>query len=75
MAYNTKHMLKDADDKYIPQQYDQVNDVFIPLLKMEYYGATVTSRPDITKVPVGAVYQAVDTQEIWQSNGTTWKVI
>lgn len=42
---------------------------------MEYYGPTVTQRPAANKVPVGAIYCAVSTQEYWQSDGTTWVVI
>lgn len=42
---------------------------------MEYYGATQAERPDISTVPTGAIYLAVDTQETWQSNGTSWVVI
>jgi hypothetical protein len=43
--------------------------------EMEYYGADVSSRPQADVVPVGAVFMAVDTQEVWMSNGTTWVVI
>lgn len=42
---------------------------------MEYYGATVADRPDANEVLVGAIFMAVDTQEMWQSNGTTWVVV
>ena len=39
---------------------------------MEYYGATVAQRPAANSVPVGAYFMAVQTQEIWQSDGTDW---
>lgn len=42
---------------------------------VELYGATENDRPFADDVAIGAVYMAVDTQEIWQSNGTEWKVI
>ena len=42
---------------------------------MEYYGATVAQRPEATEVPVGATYMAVNTGDVWQSNGTDWVVI
>ena len=42
---------------------------------MEYYGATVGDRPAANAVPVGAIYMAVNTQEVWQSNGTDWVVM
>ncbi|WP_226035590.1 hypothetical protein [Aquibacillus saliphilus] len=42
---------------------------------LEKYGATITQRPDATTVPVGFIYMAVDTQEMWQSNGTSWVVV
>lgn len=42
---------------------------------MEYYGATVDNRPAADSVPVGAMYMAVQTQEIWQTDGTDWVVV
>lgn len=42
---------------------------------MELYGATVAQRPAANSVPVGAYFMAVQTQEIWQSDGTNWVVI
>ena len=42
---------------------------------MEYYGATVATRPNANAVPVGAVFMAVDSAEIWQSNGASWVVL
>ncbi len=42
---------------------------------MEYYGATASERPAVADVPVGAVYMAVRTQEMWQSDGTQWVVM
>jgi len=39
---------------------------------MEVYGATVDQRPDPTAVLVGAAYMAVNTGEVWQSNGFEW---
>ena len=42
---------------------------------MEIYGATVDQRPDPTTVPVGAGYMAVNTGDVWQSNGFEWVVL
>src|SRR5690606_36983387 len=42
---------------------------------MEIYGPTEAERPAANTVPVGAVYMAVNTGEIWQSNGTDWVVL
>jgi len=42
---------------------------------MQHFGKTVADRPAASSVPVGAIYMAVDTQEIWQSNGSTWVVM
>jgi len=42
---------------------------------MELFGPTINERPAASSVPVGAVYMAVDTGEVWQSNGTTWVVL
>lgn len=43
--------------------------------KMEHYGRAVSNRPVVSAVPVGAIYMAIDTQEVWQSNGLEWKVL
>ena len=42
---------------------------------MEVYKPTVEERPAANSVPVGAVFMAVNTGEIWQSNGTDWVVM
>ncbi len=42
---------------------------------MEFYGATEDERPSADAVEVGAVYMAVDSQTVWQSNGTDWVVM
>ena len=42
---------------------------------MEHYGATVAQRPEATEVPVGAAYMAVNTGDVWQSNGFEWVVL
>ena len=42
---------------------------------MELYGATIDERPPANSVPVGATYMAVNTQEVWQSDGTDWVVM
>ncbi len=42
---------------------------------MERYGATVNERPSADSVPVGTTYMAVDTSEVWQSNGSSWVVL
>jgi len=47
----------------------------LPKSQMEYYGATVADRPAANTVPVGAVYMAVNSGEVWQSNGISWVVM
>lgn len=47
----------------------------LPPSAMEIYGPTADQRPAANSVPVGAVYMAVNTGEIWQSNGTDWVVL
>ena|GEM_PF-6213546 len=42
--------------------------------EMEGYGATVATRPLATAVPIGFIFEAVTTQEFWQSDGTNWVV-
>ena len=42
---------------------------------MEIYKPTVEERPAANSVPVGACFMAVNTGEIWQSNGTDWVVM
>lgn len=42
---------------------------------MEIYGATVADRPPANSVPIGATYMAVNTGDVWQSNGFEWVVM
>lgn len=51
---------------------DKTDNLYKP---MEYYGATIATRPAANAVPVGAVYMAINTQEMWQSNGVDWVVM
>lgn len=71
-------ILRDRLGSPIPQVWDSTKNEFVPyesVVKMEYYGATVNDRPAADAVPLGAVFMAVQTQEIWQSDGTNWVVI
>lgn len=54
---------------------DGTQKVTVNSSAMEYYGATIATRPAANAVPVGAVYMAVNTQEMWQSNGVDWVVM
>jgi hypothetical protein len=42
---------------------------------LECYGPTVSERPAANTVPIGAVYMAVQTQQMWQSDGSQWVVM
>ena len=42
---------------------------------LERYGATEAQRPAANSVPVGTVYMAVQTQQMWQSDGSQWVVM
>ena len=42
---------------------------------LERYGPTVSERPAANTVPIGAVYMAVQTQQMWQSDGSQWVVM
>ena len=50
MAYNTKKMLTDADDKLIPQIYDTVADEFKPLSTDVYNNINVNNFPATQQV-------------------------
>jgi len=39
---------------------------------MELYGATADDRPAANSVRVGTYFTEVDSQQVWQSNGTEW---
>lgn len=47
----------------------------LPLSEMEMYGPTVAERPPADEVPLATIYMALDTREMWFSNGTTWEVL
>lgn len=72
-------ILRDRLGAPIPQAWDSVKKRFVPYeraaTQMDYYGATIGDRPAANAVPVGAVFMAVQTQEIWQTDGTSWVVI
>jgi hypothetical protein len=36
------------------------------------YGAGDNDKPSASSVPIGTFYQAVNTDNIWQSNGSSW---
>lgn len=38
------------------------------------YGKTIDDRPPASSVPIGHVFMAVKTQEMWQSYGDDWEV-
>lgn len=75
MAYYTKHLLKDGYGQNIPQMFDQANDVFEPLKKMEYFGLSTDTKPNAADVPKGATYFEIDTTNAYMCDGTTWRLI
>ena len=56
----------------IDQTTPGANNVVLTGSNMEYYGATVATRPAADTVALGALFMAVSTQEVWQSDGTNW---
>ncbi|WPC08755.1 hypothetical protein [Globicatella sp. PHS-GS-PNBC-21-1553] len=42
--------------------------------QMEYIVPTIHQRPSIYQVPVGTICMAIDTREMWISNGQAWEV-
>lgn len=82
-----KQMLRDANGDLIPQYWDVVAGEFKPLTgsdgaqdtrltgsNMEYYSKDEATMPSANSVPLGAFCMVVDTGNIWQSDGTDWKV-
>jgi hypothetical protein len=74
MSFNNKELLKDQDGRPIPQQYDQANDVFVPLLKMEYYGKSADTKPLPSKTPIGATFMELDTKDVYINDGVIWSL-
>jgi len=74
--YN-KHLNYDQAFVKTPAVYMSTLNEWVMLYAngMELFGATVATRPAATDVPVGATFMAVDSLEVWMSNGTDWKVI
>ena len=75
MSFNNKELLKDSQFKPIPQMYDQANDAYVPLVKMEYYGKSPDTNPSPSKTPIGATFMEVDTKDIYMNDGTLWELI
>lgn len=83
MGYKDKTILTDKNGDPIPQIWDPALNNFTPYegrvtlsgTIMEIYGATIANRPNANSVPIGATYMAVNSQEVWQSNGADWVVM
>lgn len=63
-----------------PAVYDETLDEWVMHTKLsgstlELYGATVATRPAASAVAVGTIFMAVQTQQMWQSDGTDWVVV
>jgi hypothetical protein len=43
--------------------------------RMEIYGASINDRPAANTVPIGAMFNIVGTEKVWQSNGIDWVVL
>src|SRR5699024_8324114 len=59
------------------QILDKLNDTIDTRLtgsNMEYYSKDEATMPSANSVPLGAFCMVVDTGNIWQSDGTDWKV-
>jgi len=61
-----------AKQDTIAGHVDSVENLLTAMRDREKFGATAAERPAADAVPVGTVYMAVNSQEIWQSNGTEW---
>jgi hypothetical protein len=75
MGYNNKNLLTDNQNKPIPQEYDQANDIYVPLVKMEYYGKSADTKPLPSKTPIGATFMEIDTKDVYMNDGTVWELI
>jgi hypothetical protein len=75
MAFNNKQLLSDFTGRPIPQQFDQANDTYTPILKMEYYGKSTDVKPLPSKTPIGATYLEIDTKKVYLNDGTVWSVM
>jgi hypothetical protein len=68
--------LKSLEDKI-----DAITDGTSPAVtqlsgsKMELYGASINDRPAANTVPIGAMFNIVGTEKVWQSNGIDWVVL
>ena len=44
-------------------------------VQMEYYGLSEDGLPSVVAFPVGAMFMFVDTQQIYQNDGSNWRLI
>lgn len=65
----------EEQNKKMLKRMDETFDTQLTGSNMEYYGKTKDDRPEITSVEIGDIYMAVKTQEIWQSDGSSWVVM
>jgi hypothetical protein len=75
MAHNTKPLQVDQFGKPIPQMYDQVNDTYVPLVKMEYFGLSTDTKPLAANTPKGATFFELDTKDAYICTGTSWGLL
>jgi hypothetical protein len=75
MAHNTKNLLTDANNKPIAQEYDQANDIYVPLVKMEYYGLSTDTKPLAANTPKGATFFEIDTTNAFMCTGMVWRLL
>ena len=77
MAKGIPSMGRDPDGKAKMINVDEHGNVKVQLSGslLERYGATEAQRPAANSVPIGTVYMAVQTQQMWQSDGSQWVVM
>jgi hypothetical protein len=75
MSYSDKYLKIDGQGRPIPQHFDQANDTYEPLLKMEYYGLSTDTKPSPSVTPKGATFMEIDTKDIYMNTGTSWELL
>ena len=75
-ALTTANHVMTESGIWVPQRGSDDGSVNTRLTgsNMEYYSKDEATMPSANSVPLGAFCMVVDTGNIWQSNGTDWKV-
>lgn len=74
MPYNTKALLVDINGRFIPQQFNEVIDDYVPYLDAVTYGKSTDVKPINDQISKGHYFVEIDTKKIYINDGENWEL-